>query len=196
MIVIGLTGGIGSGKTTIAKMFDELGIPVYFSDDEAKKIMNNSSEVRKLLIAEFGKNTYLNGELNRKYLAKIVFNDKVKLLTINNIVHPEVKKHFKKWIKHQHALFVIQESALIFENKKQNDFDKIITITAPLKDRLQRVKDRDNVTNKHILDRIKNQLDDEFKVKSSDYVIHNVDLMETKSQVRVIYDRLMNKYQH
>ncbi len=177
-------------------MFDELGIPVYFSDDEAKKIMNNSSEVRKLLIAEFGKNTYFNGELNRKYLAKIVFNDKVKLLTINNIVHPEVKKHFKKWIKHQHALFVIQESALIFENKKQNDFDKIITVTAPLKDRLQRVKDRDNVTNKHILDRIKNQLDDEFKVKSSDYVIHNVDLMETKSQVRVIYDRLMNKYQH
>ena len=196
MIVIGLTGGIGSGKTTIAKMFDELGIPVYFSDDEAKKIMNNSSEVRKLLIAEFGENTYLNGELNRKYLAKIVFNDKVKLLTINDIVHPEVKKHFKKWIKHQHTLFVIQESALIFENKKQNDFDKIITVTAPLKDRLQRVKDRDNVTNKHILDRIKNQLDDEIKVKSSDYVIHNVDLMETKSQVRAIYDRLMNKYQH
>lgn len=196
MIVIGLTGGIGSGKTTIAKMFDELGIPVYFSDDEAKKIMNNSSEVRKLLIAEFGENTYLNGELNRKYLAKIVFNDKVKLLTINNIVHPEVKKHFKKWIKHQHALFVIQESALIFENEKQNDFDEIITVTAPLKDRLQRVKDRDNVTNKHILDRIKNQLDDDFKIKNSDYIIHNVDLLKTKSQVRAIYDRLMNKYLH
>lgn len=196
MIVIGLTGGIGSGKTTIAKMFDELGIPVYFSDDEAKKIMNNSSEVRKLLIAEFGENTYLNGELNRKYLAKIIFNDKVKLLTINNIVHPEVKKHFKKWIKHQHALFVIQESALIFENEKQNDFDEIITVTAPLKDRLQRVKDRDNVTNKHILDRIKNQLDDDFKIKNSDYIIHNVDLLKTKSQVRAIYDRLMNKYLH
>lgn len=191
MKVIGLTGGIGSGKTTVAKMFIELGIPVYFADIEAKKIMVSSKKVRNNLIAEFGEETYLNSELNKKYLAEIVFNNKERLSAINKIVHPEVDRHFKTWIEDQHAPFVIQENALIFENNKQNDFDKIITVTAPLKDRMQRVKHRDKVTDVQILDRIKNQLDDEIKIKKSNFVIHNLGLKMTKSQVKAIFDQLV-----
>lgn len=191
MKVIGLTGGIGSGKTTVAKMFIELGIPVYFADIEAKKIMVSSKKVRNNLIAEFGEETYLNSELNKKYLAEIVFNNKERLSAINKIVHPEVDRHFKTWIEDQHAPFVIQENALIFENNKQNDFDKIITVTAPLKDRMQRVRHRDKVTDVQILDRIKNQLDDEIKIKKSNFVIHNLELKMTKSQVKAIFDQLV-----
>jgi len=191
MKVIGLTGGIGSGKTTVAKMFIELGVPVYFADIEAKKIMVNSKNVKNKLIDEFGEDTYLNGELNKKYLAEIVFNNKEQLSAINNIVHPEVENHFKKWLEDQHAPLVIQENALIFENNKQNDFDRIITVTAPLQVRIQRVKDRDKVTSDQILDRIKNQLDEEFKIKNSNFVIHNLELEMTKSQVSTIFDQLM-----
>ena len=191
MKVIGLTGGIGSGKTTVAKMFIELGIPVYFADIEAKKIMVSSRKVRNNLIDEFGEETYLNGELNKKYLAEMVFNNKERLSAINNIVHPEVEIHFKTWIEDQHAAFVIQENALIFENNKQNDFDKIITVTAPFKDRIRRVKDRDKVTNMQILDRVKNQLDDEVKIKNSNFIIQNLELEMTKSQVRAIFDQLV-----
>jgi dephospho-CoA kinase len=190
MKVIGLTGGIGSGKTTVAKMFIELGVPVYFADTEAKKIMVNSKKVRNNLIAEFGEDTYLNGELNKEYLAEIVFNNKEQLSAINSIVHPEVESHFKIWIEDQDAPFVIQENALIFENNKQNDFEKIITVTAPLNDRIQRVKDRDKVSNTQILDRIKNQSDDEIKIKNSNFVIHNLELEMTKYQVRAIFDQL------
>ena len=191
MKVIGLTGGIGSGKTTVAKMFIELGVPVYFADVEAKKIMVNSKNVRNKLIDAFGEGTYLNGELNKKYLAEIVFNNKEQLTAINNIVHPEVENHFKNWLENQHAPFILQENALIFENNKQNDFDRIITVTAPIQDRMQRVKDRDKVTDEQILARIKNQMDVEFKIKNSNFVIHNLELEMTKSQVRTIFDQLM-----
>jgi len=191
MKVIGLTGGIGSGKTTVAKMFNELGVPIYFADIEAKRIMANSPKVKNKLIEKFGEITYLNGELNRKYLADLVFKNREHLSSINNIVHPEVEIHFKTWIKDQSTPFVIQENALIFENNKPNDFDKIITITAPLTDRMQRVRDRDKVTNEQILDRIKNQLDDDFKTKNSDFVIHNIEREMTKSQVKAIFDQLL-----
>jgi dephospho-CoA kinase len=194
MIIIGLTGGIGSGKTTVAKLFIELGVPVYFTDVEAKILMNNSEAIRNELVDQFGKDTFRNGELNREYLAKIIFNNKEQLSIINGIVHPKVKNHFKIWVKNQDAPFVIQESALIFENNKQNDFDKIITITAPLRIRIQRVMNRDNVTEEQVLDRIKNQIDDEFKVKNSSFIIHNIDLVNTKSQVKTIFDQLLLEF--
>lgn len=191
MIIIGLTGGIGSGKTTVAKMFSSLGVPVYFTDIEAKKIMNNSIIVKNKLIDVFGDAAYNNGELNRKYLADIVFKNKEQLSIINNIVHPEVEFHFKDWVKKQEAPFLIQESALIFENKRQDDFDKIITVTAPFENRIQRVMDRDNVIREQILDRINNQMDDAYKVNNSNYVIDNIDLRNTKSQVKAIFEELL-----
>ena len=191
MIIIGLTGGIGSGKTTVAKMFNDLGVPVYFTDTEAKKIMNNSVVVRNKLVDVFGEDAYINGELNRKYLADKVFNNQEQLSIINSIVHPEVEIHFKAWVKDQQAPFLVQESALIFENKRQGDFNKIITVTAPFKDRIQRVMDRDNATREQILDRIKNQMDDTFKIRNSHYIIDNIDLKNTKSQVKVIFEQLL-----
>ncbi len=130
MIVIGLTGGIGSGKTTVANYFIELGVPIYFADDEAKKLMNTSKKIKKQLITEFGKEVYKNGILNRAYLAYIVFNDKNKLNSINGIVHPEIAKHFSKWLKKQKSVYIIQENAILFENNTASKFDFIITVKA------------------------------------------------------------------
>ena len=191
MKIIGLTGGIGSGKTTIAKMFNTLGVPVYFADIEAKKIMHRSTEVRNKLIDEFGGDTYLNGVLNREYIANIIFNDKDQLSTINNIVHPVVEKDFKLWISKQEAPFVMQENALIFENKKQNSFDAVITVIAPIDDRIQRVMTRDDLLREQVLFRMRNQLEDEFKIKKSKFVIHNVDLEKAEIQVKEIFESLL-----
>ena len=191
MKIIGLTGGIGSGKTTVAKMFSTLGVPVYFADIEAKKIMHNSIEVKNKLIAEFGVDAYLNGVLNKEYLAKIIFNNKDRLSAINNIVHPAVESDFKLWADQQEAPFMIQENALIFENKKQNSFDSIITVMAPIQDRIQRVMDRDALTREQILTRISAQLKDEFKAENSTFVIQNLDLKNTEIQVREIFNKLL-----
>lgn len=190
MKVIGLTGGIGSGKTTVARMFESLGIPVYFSDDEAKIIMTNSAKVKKKLIDEFGKNTFANDKLNRKYLANIIFNDKSKLLKINNIVHPEVDVHFNKWIKLQKSDFVIQENALIFENKKQFNFDDIVTVIAPMNIKIKRVIERDNASEKEILARMNNQLSDDYRISNSRFIVNNIDLEKSESQVYEIYKEL------
>ncbi|RUA10002.1 MAG: dephospho-CoA kinase [Flavobacteriia bacterium] len=183
MKIIGLTGGIGSGKTTIAKMFEEQGIPVYYADDEAKKLMNTSSEIRKKLISAFGENSFLEGELNRAYLAEQVFNDPEKLKIINAIVHPEVDKHFKNWISQQGSEIVIQENAILFESGKKDLFDVIITVTAPKELRIKRVVQRDQITAERVNDRINNQMEEEEKIKKSDFVIENIDLEESKKQV-------------
>ena len=139
MKTIGLTGGIGSGKTTIAKMFEELGVPVYYADDEAKKLMNSNKRIQNKLVQEFGKEAFKDGELNKTFIASIVFNDKSKLNIINTIVHPEVERHFKKWTDRQNSVYVIQENAIIFESGSQDKFDKIITVTAPVDIKIKRV---------------------------------------------------------
>ncbi len=192
MKIIGLTGGIGSGKTTIAKMFMQLGVPIYFSDDEAKKLMVSSQIIKQKLIAEFGEETFLNGELNKTYLANIIFHQKDKLLKINNIVHPEVKKHFKNWLKLQNTQYIIQEHPLLFENNNQDDFDAIIMVTAPKDMRLQRIVRRDHSTIEKALARIKNQLNDEYKIENSNYIIQNIDLEQSNLQVFQIHKQLLH----
>lgn len=189
MKLIGLTGGIGSGKSTIARMFEELGVPVYYADQEAKKLMH-SSIIKNKLISLFGKESYENDELNTVYIAKIVFKDKNKLSELNKIVHPEVNKHFKNWIKKQKATYVIQENAIIFESKNQNDFDYIIAVTAPQELKIERVINRDHTSKESVLARMDNQLDDTFKIKNSNYVIHNTDLKESKNQVFKLHEVL------
>jgi len=191
MIKVGLTGGIGSGKTTVANYFNELGIPVYFADDEAKKLMNSSIEIKNSLISEFGENTYQNGELNRKYLASIVFHDKSKLNIINRIVHPAVTKHFAKWISKQKTSYIIQENAILFENKTNSNFDYIITVTAPTDIKIERILNRDTISKNDILSRMNNQWDDAKKIGLSDFVIDNVDLADTKRQVNQIHKKLL-----
>ena len=136
MIVVGLTGGIGSGKTTVATFFEALGIPVYIADDEAKALMVRSKVIRRKLIALFGEEAYLGKELNRPYIASKIFNDNVLLDQMNAIVHPKVASHFMRWLKKQDALYVIIEAAIIFELNKEDQYDFIITVTSSTDERI------------------------------------------------------------
>jgi len=191
--IVGLTGGIGSGKSTVARMFEELGVPVYYSDDEAKNLMNTSDQIKEGLIAVFGQKSFENGKLNRSYIASLVFNSEEKLKKLNSIVHPEVKRNFKKWILDQSASYVIQENPLIFENNSQDDFDVVITVTAPKKTRIQRVMERDGLSENQVLARVNNQLEDQLKIDASHFVITNESLNDTKLQVKRINEAILTQ---
>lgn len=192
-MVVGLTGGIGSGKTTVAKLFVELGIPVYFADDEAKKLMVKSPVIKRKIRKVFGEESYVDGELNRPFIAAEVFNDKFKLQKINAIVHPEVAKHFKHWVKQQTTAYVIQENAILYESNSRSRFDYVIAVTAPQEIRLERAMLRDGTTEEEILARISNQMPDEDKVKLSDFVINNIDLKDTIKQVKRLHIVLLGR---
>jgi len=150
----------------------------------------HSSIIKNKLISLFGKESYKNDELNTAYIANIVFKDKNKLNELNKIVHPEVKKHFRNWIKKQNTAYVIQENAIIFESKNQNDFDFIIAVTAPMELKIERVINRDHTSKESVVARMDNQLDDAFKIKNSNYVIHNTDLKQSKNQVLKLHEVL------
>lgn len=178
--IIGLTGGIGSGKTTIAKYFQSFGIPVYIADEEAKKIMQ-SAEIIEALKKEFGNAVFDNDLLNREKLAKIVFNEPEKLEKLNFIVHPAVKKHFDQWILQQeNAPFVIYEAAILFESGRHKDFDIIITVTAPKESRIERVIARDKSTRDLVLKRMNSQWTDKQRIEGSDFVIQNSSIETAK----------------
>jgi len=191
MMIVGLTGGIGSGKSTVAKMFKELGVPVYDSDKEAKKLMVDSKEVRFKIEQLLGNNAYANGGLNRQYIASKVFKSPELLQKLNNIVHPAVRTHFLEWAKTQESPYVIQETALIFENGAQEKYDRTILVTAPVENRIQRVIDRDNVGKQAVLDRMENQLNDEKKQRMAHYSIENLDLEKTKEKVKELHLKLL-----
>lgn len=191
MMIVGLTGGIGSGKSTVAKMFKELGVPVYDSDKEAKKLMVDSKEVRYKIEQLLGNNAYANGGLNRQYIAGKVFKSPELLQKLNNIVHPAVRTHFLEWAKRQESPYVIQETALIFENGAQEKYDRTILVTAPVENRIQRVIDRDNVGKQAVLDRMENQLNDEKKRRMAHYSIENLDLEKTKGKVKELHLKLL-----
>ena len=191
MIVVGLTGGIGAGKSTIATFFKELNVPVYIADNEAKRLMHTSKVVKEKIINEFGAKAYIHNKLNRPFLAAIVFSDKSKLTAINAIVHPSVSNSFKRWTHKQSSPYVIQENAILFENGTSHKFDYIITVTAPLDEKIQRVMDRDTVKRADVLTRINNQISDEAKIESSDFVIHNLDRVSSKKEVLKIHKKLL-----
>ncbi len=191
MKIIGLTGGIGSGKTTVAKMFAELGIPVYNSDVEAKILTNTSEAIRKELILLLGDETYKNGKLDRKFLADKIFNDKVLLQKVNAIIHPKVGEHFKNWVANQTAPYVIKEAAILFESGSNVQCDLVILVTASKKERIRRVMDRDQVTKTEVEARMNNQWNDSEKIKLSNFVIQNETLPETKIQVETIHSQLI-----
>lgn len=192
MILVGLTGGIGSGKTTVAKLFLEMGVPVYVADEHAKRLMHSSKTVKRKLVEEFGANAYLNGKLNRTYLAEIVFNNKEKLAAINSIVHPSVANSFKRWSRKQNSEYVIQENALLFETNSYKNFDFVILVTAPLDEKITRVMRRDDMTKQKVLARIKNQLPDDKKIPKADFVIQNLDLNQTKKEVVKIHKEIVS----
>ncbi|MFT5963359.1 MAG: dephospho-CoA kinase [Flavobacterium sp.] len=173
--IIGLTGGIGSGKTTIANHFRSLGVPVYIADDQARKIMNSAGVINAIK-ETFGETIFENNILNRAMLAEIVFANPDKLKGLNAIVHPAVKKHFKEWLLELAAFpLVVYEAAILFESGNYKDFDWIISVSAPLESRIQRVIERDQTTREQVLKRINAQWTDEQRVSKSDFVIENVD---------------------
>lgn len=171
--IIGLTGGIGSGKTSLVRYFESLGIPVFIADDEAKKLMQSDIILNKIKL-QFGEAIFENGQLNRQQLADIVFSDPEKLNQLNRIIHPEVKNQFRNWLsQYQSYPFVIYEAAILFESGSYKLCDLIITITAPLEDRINRVIKRDHVNRDQVLQRINSQWTDEQRLIMSDFVIVN-----------------------
>ncbi|CAM4245365.1 dephospho-CoA kinase [Zobellia nedashkovskayae] len=194
MITVGLTGGIGSGKTTVAKMFEELGVPVYNSDERAKDLMQKSPELITAIKELLGNEAYKDGKLDRAYVSKKVFNNKELLNTLNGIVHPAVRKDFISWAEDQSSNYVIQEAAIIFEIGSQDFYDCIILVTAPKKTRINRIMQRDaSNTVEGIEARMRNQLSDNKKIESSDYIIQNENLEQTKVQVLDVHRDLLNK---
>lgn len=190
--IIGLTGGIGSGKTTVAKQFEAMGIPVYIADAEAKKIMD-FPETIQMIENGFGASIFENGILNREKLAKIVFDDPEKLQKLNAIVHPLVKKHFQEWVDEKKDFdFVIKEVAILFESGGYKDCHRIITVVAPLDLRIERVLKRDGSGYELIMKKIQNQWTDDMRIEKSDYIIENIDPENTQKQVLEIYRELKN----
>lgn len=178
--IIGLTGGIGSGKSTVASYIASKGIPVYIADEEAKKIMEREDVKQK--IQSLFTESILNSDntLNRKKIAEFVFNQPEKLKELNAIVHPEVQHHFKNWVnEHKDFPYVIKEVAILFETGGNKQCDKVILITAPEELRIARAMKRDNLTKKDILVRINNQLPDAKKKELSDFIIENINLSDT-----------------
>ncbi|WP_291115814.1 dephospho-CoA kinase [Flavobacterium sp. UBA6135] len=184
--IIGLTGGIGSGKTTLANYIASKGIPVYIADNEAKKLFE-SSKVIDELIATFGETINDENGINKEKLSKLVFDFPEKLKQLNEIIHPKVAEHFKKWLNsNQNHPIVVKEAAILFESGAFKDCDIIITIIAPEKTRIQRVIDRDKTSEELVKRRIQNQWSDEQKIALSTYVVLNENLIEAKKQIDAI----------
>lgn len=191
MIILGITGGIGSGKSTVSELFRICGVPVYIADEESKKLVATSPVIREKLIDLFGSELYAGEVLNKSLLASHIFNDKGKLEKVNSIIHPEVEKHFNVWVEeHKDSPIVAKEAAILFESGFNRLVDKVIMVYAPLEVRVDRVMSRDNVTRDLVEARIKNQMSDEEKVKLSDLVIVNNNTCSLIEQVLNILEQL------
>jgi dephospho-CoA kinase len=189
--VVGITGGIGSGKSAIANYIQTKGIPVYISDVEAKKVMDFPDVVEKIIFLLGKEITDKSNNIDRKKLAEVVFNDADKLKQLNSIVHPEVKKHYENWLQeNNNNPFVVKETAILFESGSYKDCAIIINITAPLETRIQRVIERDKTTKEKVLSRIKNQITDEERNSKSTFVVENVDLELAKNKIDEILKTL------
>ncbi len=196
MMVVGLTGGIGSGKSTIAKAFAALGIAVFNSDEQAKALIATDAQVKERIIAAFGEEAYHNGEYNRAYIAQIVFNNSEKLAILNGIVHPALAEYFKQWAKAQTSPYVLKEAAILFESGSYKDCDYIITVTAPEEVRIARVMARDHCTEAQVRARMAQQWSDAQRIALSNAVIENIDLEKAKKEVRRINNELrMTSYE-
>ncbi|MBN4082855.1 MAG: dephospho-CoA kinase [Lutibacter sp.] len=191
MKIIGLTGGIGSGKSTVLQLFQELGATIYIADIEAKKLMNNSKELVKEIKLLFGEQVYKNDELNTSLISSIVFSNNVKLKALNKIVHPKVKAHFKEFIENTKAEIVIYEAAILFESGSNKMCDFIITVTANFEEKVKRIRTRDGASKQQILERMKHQLEDDYKIKNANFVIRNNTIKDTKLQVSTINNLIL-----
>src|SRR6056300_741731 len=187
MKIIGLTGGIGSGKSTVLELFKILGVKTYSADESAKKLVNTDPYLINLIKSSFGENIYDKGQLNSKKLSDIVFEDKEKLKLLNSIIHPAVAKDFKLFLNSNNEDYIVKEAAIIFETKSENSYDKIIFIQAPLEIRIERVINRDNISRKEVMKRINNQLDENLIIDKCDYVISNENKEDLEDKVLSIH---------
>jgi len=192
-MIVGLTGGIGSGKTTATVFFKNLGIPIYIADNRAKWLMNNIDAIQTRIKRLLGEEAYTPDGLDRKFIASKVFASPSLLRDLNNIVHPEVDKDFKAWYQQQKAPYVIKEAAILFENEGYKKCDYMIVVVAPLATRIQRVMKRDKITEAEVHARIKNQWTDARKISLSDAVIENITLTGLEEQVVRIHNHLTIK---
>lgn len=193
MLKVGITGGIGSGKTTICKIFETLGIPIYYADTRAKEIMHDNENVKQALLHLFGQEAYLSdGALNRPFISKKVFQDKSMLQQLNAIVHPAVLQDTINWFQtHQDKKYVLYEAAIMYESGSYKMLDKVITVSAPIEERIQRTIKRDNVDRKAVLDRMDKQLSEEEKMKKADYIIYNDHTQSLIEQVLATHNSLL-----
>ncbi len=191
---IGITGGIGSGKSTVCKIFESLGIPVYYADNEARSLTNNHPDIINGFRKLFGDDIYINGELNRKKVGESAFRDKKLLANLNKLIHPVVAEHFDNWYQqHSNSAYILKEAAILFESGAYKQVDKIITVTAPEELRIKRVMERDGIAEGEVVDRINNQWNDQEKIKMSDFVVYCNDVELVIPQVIKIHKNIIEK---
>lgn len=191
MIHCALTGGIGSGKSTVLSMFAEFGVPTFSADDAAKYAMQNNEEIKAKIISLLGAKAYVGGQLNRPFIAEQVFADKQKLAALNAIVHPAAKAAYTKWRKQQTAPYTMYEFPLVFELGAADSFDKVLLVTAPDAVRIQRVQKRDNTTEKAVQARMLNQWTDAQKIPLADSVIENTTIAKTRQKVHALHHDIL-----
>ena len=187
---VGLTGGIGSGKSTVAQIFEVLGIPVYYADVAAKKIMNEDEGVRSAITNIFGEQAFANNILDRKYISSIVFSDPAKLQQLNALVHPATKKNSDAWMREQTSPYAIHEAALIFEAKVSDRLDLVIGVSSPIELRIKRAMGRDKVSREEVLKRMEQQLNEEVKMSKCDFVLINDEQQLLIPQVLELHEKL------
>lgn len=192
MLRVGITGGIGSGKSTVARIFEILGIPVYYADDAAKRMMNENEELKEKIKHQFGNDVYTDGKLNRKKLAEIVFNAPEKLEQLNALTHPATIKDAEDWMKKQTTPYSIKEAALIFESGAQEHLDYVIGVTAPAPLRMQRTMQRDGITREEVMARMDKQMDESIKMKLCDFVLINDEQEMLLPQVIALHEKLLS----
>ena len=191
VLKIGLTGGIGSGKTTVAKIFELLGVPVYYADEASKRLYHTNEELRSSLKKHFGEDVYTNDQLNRSKLAAIVFNDPAKLELLNSLVHPLTIKDAEEWIQQQKVPYIIKEAALLFEAGSAGGLDYTVGVSTPQHLRIKRVMDRDGITREEVLSRMKRQMDEEIKMLLCDFVIKNDEQELVIPQVLTLHEKFL-----
>jgi dephospho-CoA kinase len=194
MLKVGITGGIGSGKTTVCKIFESLGVPVYYADDRAKWLTENDPDIVAAIKSLFTDDIFKDGRLDRKKVSSIVFSDKNKLQQLNAIIHPAVFKDAEHWQKEQsekNIPYSLKEAALLFESGSYKELDKIILVSAPLQLRIERVMQRDSTSEEEVLNRINHQMPENEKGKMADFIINNVELEETKKSVLQLHKKLL-----
>lgn len=188
---IGITGGIGSGKSTVAKVFEVIGIPVYYADDAAKRLMNEDAQLQQQIVDLFGPAAYSNNQLDRKFIAQVVFNNKEKLQQLNALVHPVTIADGERWMQQQTTPYAIKEAALIFESGTQGQVDYVIGVSAPSALRIHRAMKRDNLSREEILSRMNKQIQETIKMRLSDFIIYNDEQQPVIPQVLALHEKLV-----